>query len=92
MSLWWHIYGGELPGITEETEEDPDGYGWAQVTLGESTMDPETVKERVPEVSTGLAEVLGGSASIPYLTSFDHEPTHEETEALMPEQYRDEEE
>lgn len=89
MTLWWHVYGSELPGITEETDEDPEGYGWAQVTLGESTMEPERLQEVLPETPVSISEVIGGT--LPYLTSFDHEPTHEEIQILMPEQYRDEE-
>lgn len=81
MSLWWHVYGGEIDDLTE-LPDGSLGAGWGQVTMGESTMPPSKVVEVLPEL-----DVM--DASLPYLKSFDHEPTRAEVDALTPEQYRD---
>jgi hypothetical protein len=80
MTLWWHVFGG----VTKDSCQWGGGH-WAMVIVGETTMTIEAVKEQGPPGD-------GSDVDLAYLTSFDHDPTDEEREALMPEAYRDEHE
>jgi len=84
-ALWWHVYGGEIPAEFElGVDEDGNPSAVHAFTIaGEATVPPDELVEKCPDV-----ESVGG-VRLPYLASFDHEPTDAELDELKPEQYRD---
>lgn len=73
---WWHSFGkvpdeGDLAGL------------WVQVTLGPTAVEPDDPKlqQGVPVPVPGFGEL-----QLPYLASFDHEPTAAEKDALESEE------
>lgn len=79
MKLWWHVYGGEVPDMSEDPETGELGPAWAMLTAGEAKTAPEGMPK---DASTGYGKV-------PYLHSFDHEPSQKELDDLTPEVYRE---
>ena len=79
--LWWHVYGGEIPDLSV-ADDGSLAPGWALVKMSESSVSPDDLAAKLPAVSTGFGDV-------PYLASFDHDPTPDEIEALTPEEYRE---
>lgn len=70
--MWWHSYGIVLP------DDDPELAGcWVQITLGGTEKGPEEVLHF--PLPTG-----DGFRLLPYLWSWDHEPSDEEKATLEP--------
>lgn len=69
--LWWHVYGGI---VTEHAVP-----AWVSKMYAESTMPVGDLPASVPYPDAQPW------TSVPYLKSFDHEPTAEERAALIPE-------
>lgn len=73
---WWHAF-GRVRNLAPEGAEPAEV--WQLTVVSPSTVDPDR------------AAALGADAWGDYLTSWDHEPTDDEKNAVTPPDYRDEE-
>lgn len=74
---WWHAYGRTMP------DDDPEFPGcWVQLTVGPMPAGPDGVTEKGNAVKAPLR--MPDGTEIPYLASWDREPTDEEKAALEP--------
>jgi hypothetical protein len=78
---WWHVYMGEVPDMSEDEEGNP-GPALCKIIYGESDRDPEYVKANMPTTRAAFGEV-----DLPYVASFDHDPTDADLAPLLPEGY-----
>jgi hypothetical protein len=82
LQLWWHVYMGEVPEMCEPDETGYKAPALATVIYGESSMSPDEVKAK-PDLATTATM----SGEVPYVTSFDRDPSRAELDALRPEGY-----
>ena len=78
---WWHVYGGEVANMSTG-----GGPAWGQVMFGDSTVPPVEAMENTPKATIGTGD---SKTQVPYLASFDHEPTDDELNELRPVEYQD---
>lgn len=81
---YWHAYQSEVPDLTVSDQGDI-GPALAFTVIGPSSTTP----DETPSEYEGKA--FGHELIYTYVTSWDHEPTEQEKEAVQPEQYRLEE-
>lgn len=81
MTLWWHVYMGEVPEMCKPDEVGYRAPGLATLVYGESTMEPSEVAGKFPTTKT-----VGGG-EVPYVTSFDHDPSAKELAPFRPANY-----
>jgi hypothetical protein len=83
MCLYWHVYMGEVPEMCEPDENGYSAPALAILIYGESLMRPVEVQERMPTTKTM------GNSEVPYVTSFDHDPSEKELALFRPEGYEE---
>ena len=90
-TMWWHCY-------TATLNEENNSYIHCVVIYAECpippTRMPTVVEEQVPEFPAhmcpppALARHFGETLYMTYEHSFDHKPTNEQTNMLLPEMFR----
>jgi hypothetical protein len=83
MCLYWHVYMGLVPEMCEPDETGYSAPALATLVYGESTMAPEDVQAKMPTAKTV------GKGEVPYVTSFDHDPSAKELAPFRPEGYEE---
>jgi hypothetical protein len=78
---WWHGYQAEVPDLSK-SDDGSLGPALAFTIIGD-TPKP---REEMPPTYDGT--VFGHELTFAYVTTWDHEPSDEEKEAVQPEQYR----
>ncbi len=75
-TTWWHTFGAEVEGL-----------GWVQMIVGPGSSGPDAIGKSGHRLRDTSIPYEG--TELPYLTSWDHDPSEAEKESVQPEQYRE---
>lgn len=79
--VWWHAYQAEIPDLSEGDQ------GALLPALCFTVIGPTPQpKEEAPRTHSG--RILGHDLTFQYVTTWDHQPSDEEKEAVQPTDYR----